>query len=150
MVELTHGLFRVILLTPRAKLLDCRAGSLVVPAHDGQRGILRNHCPMLAKLTLGILEVRQILDRPDAFYIIEGGFVRVTENHVTVLAYDAMTFEGMEPSQVQQLISDAQSVLVGKEYIRTQRGQVDVRRSRLIVRMAQLAGIETTLAESPS
>ncbi len=150
MVELTHGLFRVILLTPKAKLLDCRAGSLVVPAYDGQRGILRNHCPMLAKLTLGIMEVRQILDKPDSFYILEGGFVRVTENHVTVLAYDAMTFEGMPAERVQQIISEAQAVLVGKEYIRTQRGQVDVRRSRLIVRMAQLAGIETTLAESPS
>lgn len=150
MVELTHGLFRVILLTPRAQLLDCRAGSVVVPAHDGQRGILRNHCPMLAKLTLGILEVRQILDRPDAFYILEGGFVRVTENHVTILAYEAMSFEGMTSEQCQQILSEAQAVVVGQEYIRTQRGQVDVQRSRLIVRMAQLAGLEMVQAESPS
>ncbi len=150
MVELTRGLFRVILLTPRSKLLDCRAGSLIVPAHDGQRGILRNHCPMLAKLTLGILEVRQILDRPDAFYLLEGGFVRVTENHVTVLAYDAMSFEGMDPEQTQQMITEAQTVLVGKEYIRTQRGQVDVEHSRLIVRMARLSGLETVLTESSS
>lgn len=150
MVELTHGLFRVILLTPKAKLLDCRAGTLIVPAHDGQRGILRNHCPMLSKLALGIVEVRQILDRPDAFYIIDGGFVRVTENHVTILAYDAMTFEGMNPDQVQHILSEAQSVVVGKEYIRTQRGQVDVRRSHLLVRMAHLAGIETAPPESSS
>jgi ATP synthase F1 epsilon subunit len=150
MVDLTHGLFRVILLTPKAKLLDCRAGSLVVPAHDGQRGILRNHCPMLAKLTLGIVEVRQILDRSDAFFVIEGGFIRVTENHVTILAYDVLTFEGMPPEQVQQVLSDAQTVVVGKEYIRTQRGQVDMQRSRLIVRMAQLAGIDAERTESPS
>jgi ATP synthase F1 epsilon subunit len=147
MVSLTRGLFRVILLTPKASLLDCRAGSVILPAHDGQRGILRNHCPMLAKLSLGILQIREIVDRPDAFYILEGGFVRVTENHVTILAYDAMTFEGMDKDQTQKLISDAQSVLVGKEYIRTQRGQVDAERSRLIVRMAGLAGVETGLVE---
>ncbi len=150
MVSLTRGLFRVIPPTPQANLLDCRAGSVILPAHDGQRGILRNHCPMLAKLSLGILQVREIVDRPDAFYMLEGGFVRATENHVTILAYDALTFEGMEKEQVQKLLSDCQSVLVGKEYIRTQRREVDAERSRLIVRMAGMAGIagaEAGLAE---
>lgn len=150
MVGLTRGLFRVILLTPKANLLDCRAGSVILPAHDGQRGILRNHCPMLAKLSLGILQIREIVDRPDAFYILEGGFVRVTENHVTILAYDAMTFEGMGKEEVQKIVSDAQSVLVGKEYIRTQRKEVDEARSRLIVRMAGLAGVESETAEPAS
>lgn len=148
MVELTRGLFRLILLTPTSKLLDCGAGSVIVPASDGQWGILRNHCPMLAKLTLGILQVRQIMERPDAFYILEGGFVRVTENHVTILAYDVLTFEGMNPEQAQRMVSEAQGALAGKEYIRTQRGKVDVERSRLIVRMARLAGLETVLVES--
>lgn len=142
MVGLSRGLFRVILLTPKAKLLDGRAGSLIVPAHDGQRGILRNHCPMLAKLSLGILQVREMVGRPDAFYILEGGFIRVTENHVTVLAYDAMTFEGLEQEAIEQIVSEAQSLVVGKEYIRRQRPEVDVQRARLIVRMAQLAGVE--------
>lgn len=150
MVSLTKGLFRVILLTPKANLLDCRAGSVILPAHDGQRGILRNHCPMLAKLSLGILQIREIVDRPDAFYILEGGFVRVTENHVTILAYEAMTFEGMGKEEVEKIVSDAQSVLVGKEYIRTQRKEVDEARSRLIVRMAGLAGVEAETAEPTS
>ncbi len=149
MVELTHGLFRVILLTPTSKLLDCRAGSVIVPVSDGQWGILRNHCPMLAQLTLGILQVRQIMERADAVYILEGGFVRVTENHVTILAYDALTFEGKEPEQVRQMVLDAQSVLAGKERIRVQQGKADVQRARLIVRMVRLAGLETVLAESP-
>ena len=143
MVGISRGIFRVILLTPRAKLLDCRAGSLVIPAHDGQRGILRNHCPMLAKLSMGILQVREIANRPDAFYILQGGFVRATENHVTVLAYDVTTFEGLDEEKIQKMVSEAQSVIVGKEYIRTQRQEVDVDKARLIVRMAQLAGIET-------
>jgi ATP synthase F1 epsilon subunit len=148
MVGITKGLFRVILLTPKASLLDCRAASVILPAHDGQRGILRNHCPMLAKLSLGILQIREVVDRPDAFYMLEGGFVRVTENHVTILAYDALTFEGMEKEQSQKLLSDCQSVLVGKEYIRAQRGKVDAERSRLIVRMAGLAGVEADLVKS--
>lgn len=148
MVGISRGIFRVILLTPKAKLLDCRAGSLILPAHDGQRGVLRNHCPMLAKLSLGILQVREIMDRPDSFYILEGGFVRVTENHVTILAYDAVTFEEMDKEEVHKMVSDAQNIVVGKEYIRRQRREVDVDRARLIVRMAQLAGLEAEHGES--
>lgn len=147
MVGISRGIFRLVLLTPKAKLLDCRAGSLILPAHDGQWGILRNHCPLLAKLSLGIMQVREISDRPDAFFILEGGFVRVTENHITVLAYDTITFEGLDQEEIQGMVSDAQSVVVGKEYIRTQRREVDVERARLIVRMAQMAGVEAGPAE---
>lgn len=142
MVGISKGLFRVILQTPKAKLLDCRAGSLIIPAHDGQWGILRNHCPLLAKLSLGILQVREIPDRLDAYYILEGGFIRATENHVTVLAYDVITFEGMEKEEILNMVSEARSIVVGQEYIRTQKKEVDAEHARLIVRMADLWGVE--------
>lgn len=144
MVSVPVGIFRVILLTPKAKLLECRAGSLILPAHDGQRGILRNHCPMLAQLSMGIVQVRDITNREDAFYIVEGGFARVTENHVTILAYDVITFEGMKKKDIEDMVADARSIHYGKEYIRTQQGQVDAEKARYIVRMADLAKIEVS------
>lgn len=144
MVGLSHGKFRVVLLTPRAKLLNERAGSIIVPAHDGQMGILRNHCPSLIKLGFGIMQVHEIADRPDAYFIIEGGFVRVSENYVTVLAYDVTTFEGKTPEEIEEMVSHARSVATGQEYIRTQQEAIDTRKARSIVRMAELAAIKTT------
>jgi len=141
MVGISRGTFRLTLLTPKAKLLDCRAGSIVLPFEDGQWGILRNHCPTLAKLGQGVMQVREIPDRGDAFYILEGGFVRVSDNNITVLAYDVLTFENMPEDHVLELVSRAKSVMVGAEYIRTQLQQVDYQRSRLIVRMAELTDI---------
>ncbi len=141
MVGISRGTFHITLLTPRAKLLDCKAGSVVLPFEDGQWGIMRNHCPVLAKLGQGVMQVREIPDRGDAFYIVEGGFVRVSENHATVLAYDVLTFEDMPKDRVQEIISKAKGVMVGKDYISTQLQQVDYRRSQLIVRMAELAEI---------
>jgi len=141
MVGLGYGKFRIVLLTPKAKLLDARVGSVVVPAHDGQMGILRNHCPTLAKLGFGMMEVREIADRPDAFYIIEGGFVRISENHVTVLAYDVTTFEGKDPKEIEAMVSRAQSVVAGQEYIRTQQESIDRRKAEFITKMADLASI---------
>jgi len=134
------GVFRCVLLTPAGKLLDCRTGSLVLPAHDGKLGILRNHAPMLCKLGTGIMEVRDIPDRKDAFYLIEGGFARIALNLVTVLTYEVTTFETMDPEAAELLVSRAKSVLVGGDYIR-QTEEMDPDRARLLVRMGQLAAV---------
>lgn len=141
MVGLSHGKFRIVLLTPRAKLLDARVGSVIVPAHDGQLGILRNHCPTLSKLGYGIMQVHEVADRPDAYFIIEGGFVRIGENHVTVLAYDVTTFEGKSPEQIEEMVSHARSVAAGQEYIRSQQEAIDLRKAKFIVQMAELADV---------
>ena len=148
MVGLSKGKFRIVLLTPKAKLLDCRCGSVVLPAHDGQLGILRNHCPMLSELGFGIMQVHEIADRSDAFFIINGGFVRVSENHVTVLAYDVTTFEGMNEKEVEQLVSHAHSVVAGQDYIRTQQEVIDQKKAKYIVQMAEMASIHAVQPES--
>jgi len=140
MVGLSSGIFRCVLLTPAGKILDCRTGQLVLPAHDGLMGVFRNHAPMLCKLGMGIMEVRNIPDRGDAFYLIEGGFVRISENNVTVLAYAATTFEDMEREAAAELLSRAQSVLVGGRYIR-QSEKMEAERASLLVKMGKLASI---------
>ena len=147
MVGLSRGKFRIVLLTPKAKLLECRCGSVVLPAHDGQLGILRNHCPMLAELGFGIMQVREIVDRPDAFYILNGGFVRVSENHVTVLAYDVTTFEGMPPEAVEHLVAEARTALAGQDYIRTQQEVLDHKTAAFVVQMAEMAAVEVSEAK---
>jgi len=150
MVSLYPGKFRVVLLTPKASLLDCRAGSLVLPGDDGYFGVLRNHCPVLSTLKKGIMQVREIPDRADAFFIVEGGFVRVGENHVTVLAYEVTTFEGQNEKTIERLLNDARSVVAGQAYIRTQQEVMAHDKARWIVRMAELAGIGQTSGQVPA
>lgn len=142
MVGLSLGKFRVALLTPKASLLDCRAGSLVLPGNDGYFGVLRNHCPMLGTLSRGIMQVREIPGRSDAFFVVEGGFVRVAENHVTVLAYEVTTFEEKDEKTIEKILYHARSVAAGQAYIRSQQDAIDVDKARLIVHMAELAGIQ--------
>ena len=142
MVGLSHGKFRVVLLTPRAGLLDCRAGSLVLPGHDGYYGVMRNHCPMLCTLSRGIMQVREIPGRDDAFFVVEGGFVQVSENEVKVLAYEVTTFERQDKKTIEQMLYHARSVIAGGQYIRSQQDAIDYDKARLISRMADLAGIK--------
>ena len=57
--------FRCVVLTPRAKLLDCKTHSITLPAHDGQMGVWRDHMPMLCRLGLGIMEVHDFVTDDD-------------------------------------------------------------------------------------
>lgn len=142
MVGLYTGVFRVVLLTPHGKLIDCRAGSLVLPGHDGQLGILRNHAPMLCKLGIGIVKVENIQGREGAYFVVNGGFARISENFVTVLAYDVTTFENMDKKEAEEVYSRARSVVYGGGYIR-QIDQLDTEKAKLLVQMGQLANVSS-------
>ncbi|MBN1127304.1 MAG: ATP synthase F1 subunit epsilon [Sedimentisphaerales bacterium] len=140
MVGFASAVFQVQLLTPQGKLLDCRAGSLILPGHDGQVGILRNHAPILVKLGMGLMRVEQIRDRTNAYFVVNGGFARVNNNQAAVLAFDVITFEGMEKQEADKMLQRARSVVYGGGYIR-QMEEMDVRKAALIVRMADYAAM---------
>jgi len=141
MVSLSRGTFRCVLLTPGGKLLDCKAGTVVLPGHDGLRGVLRNHAPMLCKLGVGIMEVKDIVGRGDAFFLIEGGFARISENFVTILAHEVTTFEGMDRVEAEEIASKALNIVVGGAYILGQTGAGDAERARQLVKLARLSSI---------
>jgi len=49
--------FHCELIDPTGKLLDCQVTAVILPAHDGQIGILYNHMPMLCQLGLGTMRI---------------------------------------------------------------------------------------------
>lgn len=139
MVGLGTGTFRCVLLMPEGSLLDCKAAAVTLPGHDGSIGILRNHAPMLCKLGMGIMSVRDIAGRDDAYYFIDGGFARVSENSLTVLAYDVVSFEHMEDADVEDLILKAKETVVGQAYIARQKGQqMTPEKAKFLVKLAEL------------
>jgi ATP synthase F1 epsilon subunit len=143
MVRISTGTFRFVLMTPQGTLIDCRTGSLMFPAHDGMQGVLRNHAPLLCKIGLGILQVRDIHDREDAFFLVNSGFARISENNITVLSHDVTTFEGLDKEQAEEMLSEAKSHVAGGAYFTAQTGQkVDLQKAKFIVKMAEMAVVQ--------
>ncbi len=103
--------FHCELIDPTGKLLNCQATSVVLPAHDGQLGILYNHMPMLCQLGLGIMKVTpapreqaQSAGPLDLFFFLDGGSALVAQNEVTVIAYDAVSLQDLPAQQIEALI----------------------------------------------
>ena len=83
--------------TPESEVLRQAADSVVLPAFDGELGILRGHAPMVALIGLGEMRVRlgQALSR----LAVDGGLVTVKDNEVTVIAGRAVKGEDLEPDE---------------------------------------------------
>jgi len=74
---------KCVVVTPEATALEQEADFVVVPLFDGEKGIAAGHSPMIGRLGFGELRLR--LDSTTDQYYVDGGFVQVQENEVSVL-----------------------------------------------------------------
>ena len=83
-----------IIVTPEKTVRDQRAEFAALPLFDGEIGIAPGHTPMIGRLGCGELRLRAD-DQTSRFYV-EGGFVEVLGNEVTVLTNRAMPAEEID------------------------------------------------------
>ena len=81
--------FQCTVVTPEQQVLDETVSQAILPAHDGQLGILSNRAPLLVKLGTGPLRV----DLPGGqrrVFFVEGGIAQMKSNRLTILTDDAI------------------------------------------------------------
>jgi F-type H+-transporting ATPase subunit epsilon len=76
------------ILTPEKKLYSGEVTSVQLPGITGLFEILDNHAPLVSALTAGKLKLQKAKSQPE-IYSIQGGFVEVLSNKVTVLVEGA-------------------------------------------------------------
>ena len=78
---------KVSVISPEKTIFDGEADSIVVPAWDGQLGVMKGHAPMLVLLGEG--ELRVTTGGSEQKFQISGGFMQVADDVVTVLSEHA-------------------------------------------------------------
>jgi F-type H+-transporting ATPase subunit epsilon len=134
--------FTCTLISPAGRLLECAATSVILPAHDGQVGILYDHMPMLCQLGLGQLNVtiappqgdEKAPDVPSSFFI-DGGFALVAVNSVTVVAYDAVSLREARSEKIKSMM-DAASKNVSDSALAPRQRAHETERLRVLARLA--------------
>jgi F-type H+-transporting ATPase subunit epsilon len=86
------------LVSPEAVLLETEATFAVIPADDGQMGILKNRAPVATRLTPGILKI----ETPGGVYryFVGGGYAQLKANHLSVMAEEALPEEAVNADRV--------------------------------------------------
>jgi F-type H+-transporting ATPase subunit epsilon len=76
--------FKVSVISAERRLYEGPARFVVVPAFDGEIGILHDHAPLLALLGEGRLRVET--GKGARHFHVSGGFVQVLRNEVSVVS----------------------------------------------------------------
>lgn len=80
---------RLILVTPEKTLLDRPVASIRVPMFDGSAGVYPGRAPLVGRLGVGELRMNTV-DGVSESYFIEGGFIQIKGEQVSVLTNAAI------------------------------------------------------------
>ena len=90
---------KLLVVTPEQTLLNCQSEAVVVPMIDGLKGFLPGHAPMIGRLGPGVMKVQQ--GAGHRRYFLEGGFVQMDRNVLSVLTNIAIPVEELRAEQLQ-------------------------------------------------
>lgn len=118
----------VDILTPERAVLQTQADAVVVPAADGELGILKNHAPLLAQLKPGQIRLRRG-DQVELFSV-SGGYVQASDNRVSIFAETAEMAQEINVERARQAAERAKAAL------RAPQGEVDLAQAEASLRRA--------------
>jgi F-type H+-transporting ATPase subunit epsilon len=101
------GPLRCVIVTPEATVLDSAADFVALPLFDGEAGIAPGRAPLIGRLGYGELRVRRG-GETQRFYV-DGGFVQVAEDVVSVLTNRAVPANSLNAASAQQQLQAALS-----------------------------------------
>jgi F-type H+-transporting ATPase subunit epsilon len=73
----------VLLSTPEKAVFEGDATALVLPAEEGEMGVLRDHVPMIGRVGSGLVKITQA-SKVTSFFAC-GGFFMISDNKVKIL-----------------------------------------------------------------
>jgi F-type H+-transporting ATPase subunit epsilon len=123
---------RIVVVTPETTLVDDAADFVALPLYDGELGIASHHSPLIGRLGYG--ELRIVRGEKTRRLYVDGGFVQVVDNVVSVLTGRAVEAKDVDvPAAEEQLKkavaerapTDAQEAIRERQ-IAQARGQIRV------------------------
>lgn len=100
MAELT-----CVVVTPEATVVDEQADFVSVPLFDGELGVLPGRMPLIGRLGYGELRIRQ--GGRDLRYYVDGGFVQIADNVVSLMTNRAIPAERVDAEAAQHQLEAA-------------------------------------------
>jgi F-type H+-transporting ATPase subunit epsilon len=110
--------FQVVIVTPEQQVLDETVTQAIIPAHDGQIGILTGRAPLLVKLGQGPLQLDLAggggqgrsagagAGGSRRFYV-EGGIAQMKDNNLTVVTQMAVPAEEISAETTRAELAEA-------------------------------------------
>ena len=110
--------FKIEIVNPeKSFLVKDDATEVVVPAYEGEMGILKDHISIISFLKPGIIKI--LSKSGDENYYVEDGIVEFKNNNLSILTSSIFNIADMDKSRQQDLLKQAEEES-GKEEISDQ------------------------------
>jgi len=100
--------FDLELVSPEKLLLSRPVEMAIIPAAEGDMGILPGHSPMIVALKGGVIEVRGGGSATERLFVA-GGFAEITPTRVTVLADEATPVAQISRAEADARVREAEA-----------------------------------------
>jgi len=125
-----------IVVTPESTVLDEQVDFVALPLDDGEIGIAPGRSPMIGRLGYG--ELRLVSAGQPKRYYVDGGFVQIAGNVVSVLTNRAMPAAAIDQQVAAEHLSEARGRKANSEELLAARDRLE-RQARAQLRVAQHA-----------
>ncbi|MBM3588222.1 MAG: ATP synthase F1 subunit epsilon [Alphaproteobacteria bacterium] len=102
--------FQLELVSPEKLLLSRAVEMAVIPAAEGEMGVLAGHAPMIVALRGGVISVREGGQVTEQLFVA-GGFAEVAPDRVTILAEEATPLANLSKSEAQIRLKEAEEAM---------------------------------------
>jgi F-type H+-transporting ATPase subunit epsilon len=123
--------------TPEATVLESPARFVAVPLYDGELGIAPAHSPFIGRLGYGELRVT-VNGTTERFYV-DGGFVQVADDRISVLTERAVPAEKLSSSAATAQLESARALPAHSPETMALRDRAELQ-ARAQLRIAQRIG----------
>ena len=103
--------FKVSVVTQIKKVLEQEAGYLRLRTSEGDIGILPNHAPFVAELSMGKMEIESPEKDKRDVYFLSGGFIEFSNNQATVIADEILPIEEINIETEENLLENLKKEL---------------------------------------
>ncbi len=100
--------FAFEIVSPERLMLSRAVEMAVLPAAEGEMGVLPGHAPMILSLSGGVISVHEGGQVTDRLFVM-GGFAEVTATRVTVLAEDAVPVSEITKADSARRVAEAEA-----------------------------------------
>ena len=125
-----------IVVTPEATVLEETAEFIALPLFDGEMGISPNHAPMIGRLGYGELRLRN--GNETRLFYIDGGFVQIADNVVSVMTNKALPAEKLSADEAKEQLETAAKTRANTDELFEVRDRT-VEQARAQIRVAKRA-----------
>lgn len=125
---------KCIVVTPEQTVLETTADFIALPLYDGEMGVSVNHAPMIGRLGYGELRIQN--EGQTARFYVDGGFVQVADNEVTLLTGKAVPAHSVDLAEAQRKLTEANAKPSTTEELETVRTRL-IQQARAQVRVAE-------------